>query len=65
MMARTDASATYADTISLRFTGEEANPDDDATDRRRRQTSSSRTVRKDWTWRSLKSSMLSCRHPSP
>jgi len=51
MMARTDASATYADTISLRFTGGEADPDDDATDRRRRRTSSSRTVRKDRTRR--------------
>jgi len=64
-MVRTDASATYADTISLRFIGEEADPDDDATDRRRRRTSSSRTARKDRTWRALKSSMLSCRHPSP
>ena len=51
MMARTDTSATYADTISLRFTGEEADPDDDATDRRRRRTSSSRTARKDRTRR--------------
>ena len=50
MMARTDVSATYADTISLRFTGEEADPDDDATDRRRRRTSS-RTARKDRTRR--------------
>ena len=51
MMARTDASATYADTILLRFTGEEADHDNDAMDRRRRRTSSSRTERKDRTRR--------------
>nr|CAB3455270.1 unnamed protein product [Digitaria exilis] len=60
MMARTDASATYADTIWLRFTGDgEASAAAAAdTETRRRRTSSSRTALKDRTRRALRSSVL-------
>lgn len=64
MTARTVESAAYADSSSLRFT-----VGTDATARRRRRASSSRTGLKDWTRRALSSSTVQIlriyRHPSP